>query len=833
MENLKVNNKWTERDIVEAVKNGNTLYGVVGNDIEVVICVKCIHILYNNFNESELEKYYIDMLKNSELSYINFCRDISIQKAIIEQIFEKKSVAESVIKKNSRDMIVLKFLNDCINAYRVYLKEKVRKCAVDLVPLTVIPNTFARNGEKVIALTGLEEKIYKRYIKEIIYKVLEENTKPMKLDEEIKYKFSKELMGNEKALYNLYDSRLKDSFYKLDNDIMEQYKIVANELVCEYIRNKRKLADLDKTYMTYIQKFNQFFRMSENDIKTYLQYYVDKYTLDRKTVSFMYLIEEVFGAKRIGNFKIDNKERGVDKYYEELKRIVDEIYSSQGEELLKNNENEVDLKNDKWIITYEEGPKYHKKEFDFSKIISKEFRYEVKLYIIEELKCRNIKNINTLSLVTTCLNYICENRNEVRCFGDIEVSDVTKLYYYLQNEYITIHNKQSSPSTIQKQIKRLGLITKYLIKYDKRNRLMTEAPKDNIFDDIKFKNIENMHKKTDIIPEIVIEQLEKHINCLQPRFRLMFEIFINSGIRLKEVMTLKENCLDFNKLKGSVVMEYTPYKVENVAKRKSRPPENEIVIPLFVAELINKQINSTEKLREQYNSKNIFIHLNDDKGYYRANLTSSNSFAKAINALIKSKKIVDYNGELWKFTTRQSRKTIAVMVLENGGTMQELAYILGHFNQVTLQKYYAAVREKKIEELNTEFYKNKFKIDIGQECLDKFTEAERKVLYIEFLSEYRKVELGYCSKHFSEGPCGSRIGKVSCANCEKICTGIQFIDKWYKLRDEQIKITTNLADVYKKGNIKYEDYAEFREYEIEVYYLKMYQEVIDKIIKGV
>jgi len=118
---------------------------------------------------------------------------------------------------------------------------------------------------------------------------------------------------------------------------------------------------------------------------------------------------------------------------------------------------------------------------------------------------------------------------------------------------------------------------------------------------------------------------------------------------------------------------------------------------------------------------------------------------------------------------------------------------------------------------------------MSKQQFEKFSEAERKALYIDFRLNYRAVELGHCMKHFSEGSCSYLTGKTHCATCVNLCTGPKYLKEWIRLRDSQKRIVDGLLDLYKKENIM--DYRDFKEYQAEVYLLNIYQDVIDNIQK--
>lgn len=148
----------------------------------------------------------------------------------------------------------------------------------------------------------------------------------------------------------------------------------------------------------------------------------------------------------------------------------------------------------------------------------------------------------------------------------------------------------------------------------------------------------------------------------------------------------------------------------------------------------------------------------------------------------------------------------------------------------TTARYYAEVQQKKIGELNTEFYAQKFNVYMDEEKLKLFTEEERKILYIDFCLNKRNVELGICSKHPSEGRCAT-LGHTTCAKCPKLCTGKKYLEPWEKLKDSSKSLLQQFIATYEKHHIPQEEYQEYIEYKQELELYNHYTAVIDAIRK--
>ncbi|MEG2269620.1 MAG: tyrosine-type recombinase/integrase, partial [Acinetobacter sp.] len=154
----------------------------------------------------------------------------------------------------------------------------------------------------------------------------------------------------------------------------------------------------------------------------------------------------------------------------------------------------------------------------------------------------------------------------------------------------------------------------------------------------------------------------------------------------------------------------------------------EIAIPEPLAGRIKKQIEESKALREEHKLPYFFLHQNNG---YKPAVLNVQYFISKINKLINKYNICDESGQPWNFTSRQCRKTLAVNMIENGSTVAELTYAFGHLNQATAARYYAEVRKRRAAELNTEFYREVFDVQLSPEQLAVFSEEERRMLYVD------------------------------------------------------------------------------------------------------
>ena len=628
----------------------------------------------------------------------------------------------------------------------------------------------------------------------------------------------------------------KDINYKLESNkelrfklfLISRYRVAISELINKFIEEKIPLIHL-KCVLTARELIMVIDELKKEKLNEYLEYMIEfRFFENRQPLKFFALVSDVFwNPSQLSHFTRQfNEYKAI---YEYIKGFVSSKEQEYYERLVSSNKSQISLLNDKWTLVEGDYIENTFKYFDFSQIKSDDFKYEVKLYMMERVKESHLGKINSLSLIVPCVNFLYENDNECNSFGNIDMEDAMELYLHLTNIKSEHTGDNYTASTISKIIGEIRKVSNFLIRYQKNNYLKTVTIENNYFENINFRNIHNMHKKTSIIPDEVIAKIIEHEDELNEIHRVIFDVFINTGMRLKQVLELKADCLEYSPQVEGYMLNFYESKNRNYAKTVSRDPIRQLLIPNPLVEEIREQQKRSESIRTEYNKDYLFLRIDKEKGKLSPQLISGKGFTKQINSIIKKYNITDGNGELWNFTTRQIRKTIVVNMIENGATKAEIAYVLGHFNLQTLERYYAEVEQKRIDDMNNEFFKDKFRINVGEENLKQFSEKERKVLYIDFITNYRRTELGYCSKHYSEGVCGKFVGGSKCSKCNKLCTGSDFKNKWIELSDSAKKEIEKLEKFYDSHNIPYETYKDFREYEVQVNNLKVYEDVLSKI----
>lgn len=604
--------------------------------------------------------------------------------------------------------------------------------------------------------------------------------------------------------------------------------MTLKEILAERVKKVATVKDLiltkQYTFALIIQTLEQKFSIAE--IKDYFERFITKeFTNNRIKVTNNQFYKELFG-KTAGYFKESPYFK--QNYSNFITTIVDEQLGIQKEVFIKSNYQSMILAKDRWTLYFLKGPALNKREFDFSKINSPTLRKEVKMYFKHILQYGiNFRNDKGFALVVTASNLLTYSFPEIRHFKDIKESHGRYLLTVLQNGDIkTEHGKNYAIESMRKMIQNCSLIIDYLIEQDN----YPFKPYLNELENIVFHNTSKMNKNTEIIPEEVVMQLDKYFHELNDSQRLIYEILAVTGLRIKEVTFLTESCLKPSKTSTDfTLLSYTPHKTLNNRKQKGNDTKLEVAISLELANKINEQIQRTAPIRILTNMPYIFYGNITKKQSERFSMIQESGFVNAVNRLIEKHQICNAEGVLWRYTSRQSRKTLAVTLIEQGASSNEIAMQFGHSNIRTTEQYYAEVRKKRLAEMNSEFFKKRFEVFVGEDNLNAYSEEERRKLYVDFSLNSRDVEFGKCSKHISEGPCGVRTGSMSCATCPKLCTGMKYIDKWNELLTSQQNIINELLRIYDEEGIESTEYKGFIEYQREIHLMKTYENAVNAI----
>ncbi len=547
-----------------------------------------------------------------------------------------------------------------------------------------------------------------------------------------------------------------------------------------------------------------------NEFKAYVEGVGEGLIRRNKLVSKAEITRVIFGENIKGaNF--------IKEYSSIVNGVVEDLYKEQYESI----STKINFNDDTWEIIFKDKNIISIVTLDFAFINKSVLKNEAKHFLYSKINNRVILESRYKSLKKT-IPYLQEKCN-INQASDINMIDIKKLYLFLKNqENISVSYLLQINASMKEFIDWVTVNS---------GKIKTIKPKTNYFNKISITNLVNMTEDTEYIPESVVMQMLEHIEDIRPEYQRLFIIMLNTGLHFKDVVRLKEDCYRYDDENNIHLLKFIQWK--NLSRRRRAGLSDYVEIPIHedIAKEVLKQLGESKKLKDKFNLsyeeklglEEIFIHENRN----RLTIFSSKGFNNAINKMIEKNNIKTEDGELWHFTTRQCRKTLAVDMIMNQASPQEIAYYLVHGSENTTKRYYAEVRRYKLAEMNSEFWEKEFELMVPQEQLKEFTLEDRRRLFIDFKLQVREVELGKCMKPVLEGVCSKRTGKINCATCNKLCTGLAYLDKWEKLQKSQQAVVNDIVYMYKSLGV--EDYGNYRQYQKELHLLNAYNDVIKKI----
>lgn len=435
-------------------------------------------------------------------------------------------------------------------------------------------------------------------------------------------------------------------------------------------------------------------------LETYLQRMASAITQKREQISHSALLLSMF------HYEMSSLSLYDPAFKEMLLKAVEQERIIQRKLFVAGNSTEVTPYRDVWKLYEPYGNVLRLKRLDFTAIKRPSLRSEVKYYFCYLFEQRGKVYVPLFDACKLAINTLADIAPEVIYFADITEGHIRTLVLALE----AMRKNDGEPLSqyyIAKSVNVLKRIMCYLMSAERDTQIRAPRPRTNPFDIVTFHNLRQFNTPTEIIPEEVVEQLDLHREELPTQHRLLYDLFVNTGLRLKEVYFLEEDCVETSHYPDVCQLKYIPHKTLSARRRHGAGDYHRVMIPKDVADRLSQYIIKDADERKAVGTSYIFWSR---KLGCEKTVIDSQPFVKCIRGIIRKYDICDENGELWHFTIKQFRKTMAVRLIENGATTVELVYWLGHLCSDTAAKYYAEVRKKKLAELNTTFLSTKILI---------------------------------------------------------------------------------------------------------------------------
>ena len=258
------------------------------------------------------------------------------------------------------------------------------------------------------------------------------------------------------------------------------------------------------------------------------------------------------------------------------------------------------------------------------------------------------------------------------------------------------------------------------------------------------------------IPDKVYQQLEDNLHLLLPYIRNAVIIVMNVGMRASELLTLKEDCISYDK--GGT--PWLQYYMSKMSKEHCVPTNQEVV------DAVNRQrkiaANTFDPDKEQYLFRT------------RKGLVQYQRVTAELRKLSKKVPITDDNGNIYYINFHQFRHTVGTRMINAGAPVTsvqrylghespEMTMVYAHIHDQTLKKDFEKVIKKSI------FDNYDLNLDKSSNFTDEITsdmEWFKHNLYKNALPN------GYCLHHPKEGNCPHAN---ACLTCPKFTTSKSYL----------------------------------------------------------
>jgi integrase len=432
---------------------------------------------------------------------------------------------------------------------------------------------------------------------------------------------------------------------------------------------------------------------------------------------------------------------------------------------------------------------------DFAKIEHLGIRNQIKKYFKHRILSKNNfswssarEYIRTLPIF---LNFIFSLNSTWKDLKDLKRTHVERYIEWL-NTYTKTYKKQSNSNPSYYVYNNLGIIQKFITdiqryEYDfapeTNVRLLfypTDRPK------LKKKPVDQI----DYIPDYILEQLFVNINDLHKDVRPVLWVAFKTGLRISEVLGLKQDCLV--KLNGKYYIETDIQKT--YVKGHRIPIDNELADILTVLIELSITNSNYDNNPERY----IFVRY---RGVRKGKPYIASWVKDELNRFAVSHHITDEKGKLFHFKNHQFRHTYAVKMLNGGADILTVQELLAHASPEMTMRYARLLDNTKRKAFEEAVKQGVFSFDLNGEVQEIKPNEDIPIDILETLWRDQKLNAidnpyGTCHAringncpHAEEPPCLTCNGGSPCKDL-----AIGFSDFDIQKYELLIKTSTKMID---------------------------------------
>ena len=451
-----------------------------------------------------------------------------------------------------------------------------------------------------------------------------------------------------------------------NNTITKEFKFI---LYSKIFLEHWSLSNVFNTVRGYIIKLNEFINEKYPNINSLIELDLEKINiqwmnwLNNKNISIM---SKNHQALKLGEKNILCKAQIVNF----LKNIISF--------LKKITDKREEWEKDRWDIRNLEqyGISYNKAisvyYLDFNKINNQKIREEFKRYIKQKLIIGNHFSWSTaltyLKFIPPFVNYICQLEPSWNNLKILKRFHIEKYIEWL-NIYAKNNIKRRNANPKQYIARALSTIKVFLL--DLQEKEYDIAPLESIRVLIRKDDRPRVPRydtnKINYIPDCVLQQLFDNINNLGSDIVPIVYIMYRTGLRISDVLNLKQNCLIKLNNKYWIVADIKKVYIKN----------HKIPIDDEIANVLEVLINTSKTYSTEDNNPDKFIFVRY-KGSRKGRPYSKNWIQKKLNLLAREYNITDESGNIYYFKNHAFRHTYAVKMLNNGADILTVQELLAH-----------------------------------------------------------------------------------------------------------------------------------------------------------
>lgn len=420
-------------------------------------------------------------------------------------------------------------------------------------------------------------------------------------------------------------------------------------------------------------------------------------------------------------------------------------------------------KGDIWAIKNEDEYSFdYRKDFlfDFTGIAKDDLKILMKEYVWHEYRAKNKRLVtlcrNVRDLKNTLNRYMI--LNDVKSVRDFQVADSEKFQTFLRLS-LNKKGKPYSSSTIATSYSAFRSLIYYGQAHQKEI-----APVNDIF--LGNQRIRNNQKpRIDYVPDEIMNKINAALpNEKNIYIRTAILIFQYTGMRMSELITLKESCLQEHLISG-YTLQWMDYK-----NRKERNP-----VPLHseCARAVIELLDFTKELRfraKEEIKEYLFIR-NTTYGISRIEKWKISDW---LLKFTKEHEICGNDGKTYRLSSHQFRRTLATDMLSKGVHIKVIQETLGHSSVVTTSKYYADIKDKQRAEI---FYQIGIIGNIMSVDESIISDAEELSWFQKNAQSTARMCDGYCTRPVRNGEiCDRLLKRQKCLTCSRFITTPEYLE---------------------------------------------------------